>query len=216
VAGTGARIATGKGKSMKRHLSLPEVRPTAERVVHLLAPACERIEIAGSIRRRAPTVGDIEIVCAPRMIPEAGKLFGGAMVSAMERHLDQIMARPGAKIGFDNELRRNGPRYKRLEMSDAKLYRVKVDLFCVLPPASWGAILAIRTGPSEFSRALVTRRSLGGAMPDEIEQREGALYGAGGRIDTPEEADFFAALGLPWIRPEERTALALREIVRRL
>ena len=40
----------------------------AEDVCAQLAPHCEpgRCVVAGSVRRRRPTVGDIEIVCIPR------------------------------------------------------------------------------------------------------------------------------------------------------
>ncbi len=38
----------------------------AERTKALLAPHCERIEIAGSIRRKKPHVKDIEIVAIPK------------------------------------------------------------------------------------------------------------------------------------------------------
>ncbi len=38
----------------------------AEKVKAQLAPHCERIEIAGSIRRKKPDVGDIEIVAIPK------------------------------------------------------------------------------------------------------------------------------------------------------
>ena len=41
----------------------------AEAALSALTPSCERISIAGSIRRRKPEVGDIEIVCIPKHIP---------------------------------------------------------------------------------------------------------------------------------------------------
>jgi DNA polymerase/3'-5' exonuclease PolX len=40
----------------------------AERVKAELAPYCERIEIAGSVRRRKPQVKDIELVAIPRQV----------------------------------------------------------------------------------------------------------------------------------------------------
>ena len=38
----------------------------AEKVKALLLPHCERIEIAGSVRRKKPNVKDIEIVAIPK------------------------------------------------------------------------------------------------------------------------------------------------------
>jgi DNA polymerase/3'-5' exonuclease PolX len=39
----------------------------AEELVELLAPACEKIEVAGSLRRRRPSVSDVEIVFVPKL-----------------------------------------------------------------------------------------------------------------------------------------------------
>ena len=38
-------------------------------MVNILRPLCSRIEIAGSLRRQCPTVGDIELVLTP-IIPK--------------------------------------------------------------------------------------------------------------------------------------------------
>ena len=145
----------------------------------------------------------------------------------MDRHVEWLIPPPKGTLAFDNgegmppdsglrwnlRNRANGPRYKRLIWigRSGPLERMPVDLFCVLPPASWGALLAIRTGPAEFGRGLVTKRSQGGAMPDELQQREGALWGPLGKIETPEEEDYFAALGLSYWPPEERSAELLEE-----
>jgi DNA polymerase/3'-5' exonuclease PolX len=52
----------------------------AERTRAALAPYCDRIEIAGSIRRRNPSVKDIELVAIPRQVPTGGvsadRLYG--------------------------------------------------------------------------------------------------------------------------------------------
>jgi len=181
----------------------------------MIENACDRVEIAGSIRRGPALVGDIEIVCQPRMVPDPGALIGGELVSALDGRVAQIVNRGGA-VSFDEQHKANGPRYKRLQIVDQKAGIVKVDLFAVLPPASWGAILTIRTGPADFSRGLVTRRSYGGAMPDDMELRDGVLVGPGGPIDTPDEVDFFTALGLPYCPPEERSWNVLKKILARI
>lgn len=38
----------------------------ANRLVELLSPSCEKINIAGSVRRQKPFVNDIEIICTPK------------------------------------------------------------------------------------------------------------------------------------------------------
>jgi len=47
-------------------MKLEEAQVIAEKTKALLAPYCERIEIAGSIRRKKPDVGDIELVAIPK------------------------------------------------------------------------------------------------------------------------------------------------------
>jgi DNA polymerase/3'-5' exonuclease PolX len=91
----------------------------------------------------------------------------------------------------------------------------------------WGSVLAIRTGNAEFSHLLVTSRSEGGAMPFRMRQADGGLqrllewqeYGPDPEqyaeprweaVATPEEADYFTALGLPWIEPFRRNRSVLR------
>lgn len=189
---------------------LADARKIADRVASLLEPACERVEIAGSIRRAAAMVGDIEIVCQPRLQLDPGALIGGNEISALDIHVERLDKREGSFLHFDQQLRRNGTRYKRLIWHSSDC-RIPVDVFAVLPPASWGAILAIRTGPGDFSRGLVTPRRKGGALPDNLQQRDGALWGPGGRVDTPNEGAFFWALGLPYWPPEMRTEQLLVE-----
>ena len=47
----------------------------AEDLASLLRPVCERVEIAGSIRRGCPTIGDIEIVVIPEIESGWADLF---------------------------------------------------------------------------------------------------------------------------------------------
>ena len=42
-------------------------------------------------------------------------------------------------------------------------------------------------------------------MPEGYRVRDGALWDGERLVETPEEADLFAALGLPWLPPERRT-----------
>ena len=50
----------------KTRFDLRIAEPVAERLVEQLRPYCERIQIAGSIRRRKWAVGDIELLCIPK------------------------------------------------------------------------------------------------------------------------------------------------------
>lgn len=47
-------------------MNLVTAQKRAEKIVTWLAPYCERIQIAGSIRRERPLCNDIDIVCIPK------------------------------------------------------------------------------------------------------------------------------------------------------
>lgn len=180
-------------------------------VQKMLDPVCDHLVIAGSVRRGEAVCNDIELVCSPRMTPKNGRpLFDDCepeLVSALDR-FSNALADHGDLI-LDPTTKRNGPRYKRF----IALGSVPVDLFIVRPPAEWGAILAIRTGDADFAHLLVTKRSQGGAMPDNLSQRDGALWRGFQKVPTPTEESYFQALGLDFIHPARRSGLNLRRIL---
>lgn len=205
-------------------LPLPEADELAAEVLDLLRPATERIAIAGSIRRRRPDVGDVEIVAIPRYESRADVervgLFDDQPLPPIEVNLlDELCAGLLLDGTFGKRLDKNGrpaigPKYKRLTYRDFAL-----DLF-VGTPENWGVLMAIRTGPASFAHAFVTnvghqtRPAYAGAehkprpglLPVGMRVGEGnQLFGPDGRvIPTPEEASFFSAIGLRCLPPWER------------
>lgn len=182
---------------------LAEMRCIAEAMRAELGPFVERIHIAGSIRRLCPQVGDIELVCVPR-IEVTRDLLGAEIgsVNLLDRHCEeQISFSTWAHRLDKNGRTAFGERAKRITA-----YGVPVDLFSVLPPAQFGLIYAVRTGPADFSRRLITRRSQGGMLPNDLEVKDGAVrrWSTGEVIHTPEERDLFALLGIDWTDPADR------------
>lgn len=171
----------------------------AKRLVNRFEGGCERIEVAGSLRRAVfPDVGDIEIVAVPKFAIEPEGLFGTAEINQLRVAVDLAIA--------DGELVRlaGGDRYQKLRHVETKL---QVDLFIVTPPATWGVIYLIRTGSAGFSERVVTL-----ARKRAMHVADGALHrgvmGCGSRpcevVPTPEESDVLAALGMPWVEPKDR------------
>lgn len=161
-----------------------------------LEPFCERIEIAGSVRRRKPLVKDIEMVAIPKLEIRRN-LFGEEMerVNRMEEIFPEMRAN-GCVFS------KNGERYKQIY---SPLDELVLDLFIVLPPAQWGVIFTIRTGPADFSRKIVTQRSKGGLLPDDYWVANGCAANGDGVVPMPEETDFFRLLGIDFISPELRS-----------
>lgn len=187
---TNIKPASGRGVPMK----LKSAQEIAERFVHQIANYCERIEIAGSLRRKQESVKYIELVAIPK-IEYSPDLFGNP--SLPFNLLSDFLRR---KKGTPFELIKNGDRYKQLVMAEG----ISVDLFIVLPPAQWGVMYAIHTGPRNFSQWLITKKKYGGAMPSYMRVRKGSLWTRKSVIDTPEEKDYFETIGLAWTEPEHR------------
>lgn len=164
---------------------------------------CHQIEIAGSIRRKRSTIGDIEIVAQPKQIVLQRGLFDNSVKYRTETKLDKQIAKL-FDAGFFTGYVKNGPRYKQIWVED----RIKLDLFLVLPPAQFGMIMLIRTGSVNYSHQFVTRVKRGGWYKCQ----DGALYrrvslqnnNSWKHVATPTEQSVYDALGWTWIPPAER------------
>lgn len=183
----------------------------ASKIAHLLVerlrPYCERIEVAGSIRRHQAWVGDIEIVAIPKLGERTMKpagLFSEAITepfSLLWGRLDELMAQ--AKIEHAPH-KSWGQLMRKFVLETAMGERYKIDLFtCTVE--NWGNIFLIRTGSDVFSRWMVTGRDKSGALPQGYVQKGGMMY-EDGDIPIPlyEEEDWFKLCGLPFIPPEKR------------
>jgi DNA polymerase/3'-5' exonuclease PolX len=168
-------------------IPLAEAERWAELALWALEPFCSRIVVAGSVRRRVATVKDIELVAEPLEIEDG--LFGETRLNTLE--IREIAALLG-------HMTKGGDKYVQVE--DILCSGLTLDLFIVTPPAEWGTILAIRTGPADYSHLAVTRiRDRGWRC------HEGRITdGRGGHIPTPHEADFFFAADMPMLPPEQR------------
>ena len=72
-------------------MDLEEARTIAHDVHDRLEPACERIAIAGSIRREAVEVKDVEIVYIPRMIETPADLFSTVPAPMTEKAITELV-----------------------------------------------------------------------------------------------------------------------------
>jgi DNA polymerase/3'-5' exonuclease PolX len=166
-----------------------QAKAIADGMVERLSGYCDRIEVAGSVRRKKPEVHDIEIVAIPKAIDEPN------MFDAVgKREFPSDLFLPYRMI-------KNGSRYKQMELPEG----INLDLFIVLPPAQLGVILTIRTGPADFSHKIVTSKSFGGYLPGDCKVHDGGVYRGGELIPMPEETDFLDFVGLGWIEPEKRS-----------
>lgn len=163
-------------------MQLEQAELIAEEVKALLAPHCERIEIAGSIRRRKLEVGDIEIVAIPKPY-DVGLFESGIalVVNQWEKVKGELPCKYTQRILPEG---------------------IKLDLFFAMPD-NWGLIFAIRTGSADYSHKVLAAgwvkagyKSVDGMLTD----RETGLT----RV-VPDEKELFRLAGVEWIPPERRT-----------
>jgi DNA polymerase/3'-5' exonuclease PolX len=184
-------------------------------LVSLLSPYCERIEVAGSIRRGRPTVGDIELVCLPRFGDASRDLFQEVVepgVNLLDLECDRLFVEGTLGKRYDKNGR---PRWGS-GLKWATYRDVPLDLFPVVgPTAQFGVDLLIRTGSADFAHRFVTPcerhamtragRDLGqGWLPPGYHVDRGALWYDGEPVATPEERQVFEAIGREFVPPEER------------
>lgn len=190
-------------------MKLEDARAVALKVLGLVSPWCKWAAVAGSVRREVADVKDIEIVCIPSWsdFQKAGSLLAGdtervnVLHQALAHSDDVRWIKPGVSQIEDWPIKPEG-RYWRGLISAGKLGAtadIKVDLF-LARPENVGVIFAIRTGSSDFSRALVTYAR------DHTDYRVdgGALMLQGGEVPCPDERVVFDALGLVYVDPRAR------------
>ncbi|MBA7634670.1 hypothetical protein ES703_42260 [subsurface metagenome] len=169
-------------------MELEKAKGIAENLKSRLAPVCEKIEVAGSIRRQKPEVGDIELLCIPRYV---------AGVDQLDREIGALMIQ--GILGFRLNKRGSriyGPKNKLL----VHINGIGVDIFST-DEECWPVALVVRTGGKETNKRIATAALRKGWRFH--------AYGSGfstphGEIVCRSEREVFEAVGLPFQRSEER------------
>jgi DNA polymerase/3'-5' exonuclease PolX len=172
--------------------SLAKASQIAKDFTSLIADVT-RSEVCGSIRRKKPTVGDIEIVA----LPEDRRL--------LLARLDRLVA-DGTfrKATYGNTLNhRWGDTYRGLMFEG-----MKIEVFCATPE-NHGFIRWLRTGPGDANTHVMTRM----IQTDwPVRFRGGYACHVDGdqehKLDASTEAQIFDYLGLDEIKPEDRSVPA--------
>jgi len=203
----------------------------AQQAVEWLKDSCERIEIAGGVRREKPEPHDVEIVATPRFAslsrPQMTLLDSRGpnstiveRVNLLDSRIHQLVKEGTFQLGKPNKNGGKAPFGKRV-------YRIgfldeQLDVFVVLPPAQWGVVFTMRTGDAEF-----THRLMSAGWPSGLHFNQGHLESwmtSGGKaitggklptdiepkrqvLDTPEEVDVFRLLKMNWVEPKNRSGV---------
>jgi DNA polymerase (family 10) len=141
------------------------------------ARGVRRIEVAGSLRRRRPTIGDLDLLAAVDDPP--------AVIAALDglREVDKVVA-----AGTDKS---------SILLAESGL---RVDLM-VCPPEAWGTHLVHFTGSKDHNIAL---RGMALDRGWSLSEKGWKVIETGELLLDAEEADVYERLGMPWIPPEIR------------
>jgi DNA polymerase/3'-5' exonuclease PolX len=180
-----------------------------------LLPFCEKINIAGSIRRQKQEVKDIEIVCLPRHTEGAQASMFETV--AVEKVISTNFVAIVKTLGKVIKGKPDG-RYMQIELPQ----RVNLDLF-MPDPVDYYRQLVIRTGSADYvARTIATawkRKGWCGSdqglrriidciehpQPGGKKKFECVVSNAEKPPVWQSEAEFYDWLGIPMIMPKLRT-----------
>lgn len=181
---------TEERQTGKTKISLAKAKEIAFQAIEILEPFCERISIAGSVRRNKPFVGDYEIVCVPLVEKtEQTALFGSQQYRYVQGFVDAVRSIDG-KIVLGNPA---DGRYVKIQND-----LISCDLF-IVTKETWGNQLFIRTGPADWNKMCIALLKKRGYFMDG-----GKMYKDGKFYPVYEESEMFELLGSRHVKPEER------------
>ena len=170
------RAAVEQAEGVGRRLALLPAAEAAERLVDALRSAADlkEIEVAGSLRRRRESVGDLDIL-----------VTAADPAQVMQAFVD---------LPEVADVRMHGPTKSTVVLADG----LQVDLR-VVEPGAFGAAWQYFTGSKDHNvrlRAIARDRGL--------KINEYGVFRGDARIAGATEAEVYATVGLPWFPPEVR------------
>ncbi len=138
----------------------------------------DRLEPAGSFRRRTPTVGDVDLLATAHAPVEALETVAGLEM------VDRVLGQGETKASI---VTRDG---------------LQVDVR-VVDPSSWGAALQYFTGSKDHNVEVRSRAQARGLKVNEY----GVYEEDGTQLAGATEDEVYGALGMTWIPPEMREGL---------
>lgn len=172
-------------------MNLSFAQSCAAKLIEWLAPICERVEVAGSIRRGCPKVNDVDLVIVPRLVP-LRNLLGD---------LDGTVNETAVAI-LERATQRN---WKVLQAGEhiiiVEAGGVQADFYFATPD-SFASVWLCRTGSKEHNVWFCQRaisRGLHWKTPSGLMRGEEM-------IPARTEEDLYRLVGSPYIEPRSREA----------
>lgn len=159
------------------------------KIIAHLAPMCDRIEVAGSIRRGRLEVGDIDLVILPKP---------GQFAAIKARCKEKCRVITDGDQNFISALRLSPGNEFQLDIFFAR--PACRDLLQYIP-GNFGSLLLCRTGSKEHNILLVEHAKRMGLV---WRPYAGVFDGYGRCLAAESEAEIFQSLDLEFVPPERR------------
>ena len=155
-------------------MKLEQAQKLAEQIIDRILSFCDRVEVAGSIRRRKSEVRDVDLVIIPK------PLLKHRIIATLQRTMNAKVLKRGDKVA---QLIIDG---------------VNVDLYSATKE-NFASLLFIRTGSAQSNMRLASKaRSMG------LKFSHYGVFNGDERVDDNTEEGIYRALGLSYKPPEER------------
>jgi DNA polymerase/3'-5' exonuclease PolX len=182
-------------------IQLAHAQIIVQDLINLFNPFCERIEVAGSVRRKKNIVKDIELVIIPKKAIEKAGLFGDEEnitypLDSFILNNSQFQLRPN-KLGGTSY----GEKNKLLMFNHQEYGWIALDIFTA-DESNFTMIKFIRTGGAENNKRIaLTANQLG----MNLRIYESCFVDKRGfKYQMNSEEQIYKFLGLPYLKPEER------------
>jgi DNA polymerase/3'-5' exonuclease PolX len=182
-----------------RALAIAAVQP----ITRALASVCEKLIVAGSLRRRKDMVGDAEILYVPKFEdrPDPCDLLGNLVETNLaDEVIDDFLAQGvlARRAKQDGSFMWGGQNKMAVHVATG----IPIDLF-ECRPGNWWTLLVCRTGSKENNERICNAAIAKGMKWNPyigfVDRATDKLLHA-----PRSEQDVFARVGLPWLEPWER------------
>lgn len=170
-------------------MELERAQAIANNILKILEPACQRVTIAGSIRRCKPYPHDIELLCIPKYVDSVDMLDAKIQTMIYFDMLGYRLNKLGSKV--------YGPKNKLLVHPSG----IGVDVFST-DHQCWPVALVVRTGGERTNKEIAFRAIERGMRFHAY--GKGFTRADGSELICQSEADVFRAVGLAYKEPWER------------
>lgn len=178
----------------------------AKEICDALKPVCERLTVAGSLRRRKPFVGDVEILFVPRLerLPDLGQTdFLAAPEPKFKNLAEQVIEQLVTRAVIIQRKNKDGHIAwgAKNKLALHTTTDVPVDLFTATAE-NWWNYLVCRTGGAQNNIRI--------ASAAQKKDWQWNPYSAGftdqegNPVPVTSEQDVFRLVGLPYLEPHER------------